>query len=177
MTANLEITKFDPKPRRHWHKRVIYKPLFWFEEFLKRMLFDCRSCGQCILSSTGFVCPMRCPKTLRNGPCGGAFDGNCEVDKTKKCVWVEIYENAADLDRVEMLEKFQPPIDHRLEETSSIVNWLDGRVEGMHLAIKGKGPSLVQLVNIAIHLVIYRIKKFFRAPKFWQKQESHYMDV
>jgi len=78
---------------------------------------------------------------------------------------------------VEMLKKFQPPIDHRLEESSSIVNWLDGRVEGMHLAVKGKGPTLVQLINIAIHLVLYRINKFFRAPRFWQKQESHYLDV
>nr|WP_245947992.1 methylenetetrahydrofolate reductase C-terminal domain-containing protein [Halomonas montanilacus] len=28
-------------------------------------------CGQCILSSTGMSCPMNCPKSLRNGPCGG----------------------------------------------------------------------------------------------------------
>ena len=28
-------------------------------------------CGQCVLHSTGLTCPMACPKTLRNGPCGG----------------------------------------------------------------------------------------------------------
>jgi hypothetical protein len=176
MTANVEITKFNPKPRKNWHRRGIYKPLYFFEEFLKRALFDCRSCGQCILSTTGFVCPMRCPKTLRNGQCGGSYDGNCEVDKSKKCVWVEIYDGAADLDRVEMLKKFQPPVDHRMEDTSAIVNWIDGRIEGMHLAIPGKGPSLVQLINMAIHIVVLRVKKFLQAPKYWQKQESHYLD-
>jgi hypothetical protein len=177
MTANVEVVKFNPKPRKFWHARGIYKTLYFFEELLKRAMFDCRSCGQCILSTTGFVCPMRCPKTLRNGPCGGAFDGNCEVDNKKRCVWVEIYDNAADLDRAEMLKKFQPPIDHRLEETSAVVNWLDGRIEGMHLAVKGKGPSFIQLVNIAIQIMIYRIKKFFKASKYWQKQESHYLDA
>lgn len=177
MSGKIEITKFNPKPKKFWHLRLIYKPLFFFEELIKKILFDCRSCGQCILSTTGFVCPMRCPKTLRNGQCGGSFDGNCEVDKTKRCVWVEIYENAADLDRVRMIEKFQEPIDHRLEETSAIVNWLDGRIEGMHLAIKGNGPSLIQLINIAIHLIVYRVKKFLRSPKFWQKKESHYLNI
>ena len=46
----------------------------------RALLFDCRMCGQCVLSSTGMSCPMNCPKTLRNGPCGGVrADGNCEV--------------------------------------------------------------------------------------------------
>jgi len=177
MACKIEVEKFNPKPRKSWHRRGVYRPLFVFEEFLKRTLFDCRSCGQCILSTTGFVCPMRCPKTLRNGPCGGSFDGNCEVEKTKKCVWAEIYDGAADLDRLEMLEKFQPPMDHRLGETSAVVNWVDGRIEGMHLAIPNKGPALVQLMNLAVHIIIYRITKFFKAPKFWQNQESHYLDV
>ncbi len=177
MTTTIKIPVFNPKPKKFWHLRGIYKPLFFFEELLKKIMFDCRSCGQCILSTTGFVCPMRCPKTLRNGPCGGSFDGNCEVDNKKKCVWVEIYDNAADLDRVNMLKKFQPPIDHRLEDTSAVVNWIDGRIEGMHVALKENGPALIQYINIAIHLIVYRIKKFFNAPKFWQKKESHYINA
>ena len=175
MASKIEVEKFNPKPKKSWHFRGFYKPLYGFEELLKRSLFDCRSCGQCILSTTGFVCPMRCPKTLRNGPCGGSSNGNCEVENTKKCVWAEIYEGAAGLNRIEMLETFQPPIDHRLEETSAIVNWKDGRIEGMHLAIAKKGPALFQLVKMAIHIMFYRCAKFFKAPKFWQKQESHYL--
>ncbi len=177
MAEKIMVKKFDPKPRKGMHLKGFYKPLYFFEELLKRSMFDCRSCGQCILSTTGFVCPMRCPKTLRNGPCGGAFDGMCEVDNTKKCVWCEIYDNAEDLDRVRMLKSFQPPIDYRLEETSAIVNYYDNRIEGMHLAIPGNGNSFVQLINMAVHILMYRIKKFFSPSKYQQKQESHYLEA
>jgi hypothetical protein len=40
------------------------------ERGVKGALFDCRMCGQCVLSATGMSCPMNCPKQLRNGPCG-----------------------------------------------------------------------------------------------------------
>ena len=47
------------------------KPVAAVEKVVKGILFDCQMCGQCSLSSTGMSCPMNCPKTLRNGPCGG----------------------------------------------------------------------------------------------------------
>ncbi len=50
-----------------------------------------------------------------------------------------------ELDRVEMLYKFQNPIDNRLHDTSAVVNWVDNRIEGMHLALPGKGNALGQL--------------------------------
>ena len=57
------------------------------------MLFDCRECGQCVLSATGMACPMNCPKQMRNGPCGGVReDGRCEVQPEMRCVWVEATE-------------------------------------------------------------------------------------
>ncbi len=43
-------------------------PSAGIERAVKGLLFDCRMCGQCVLSSTGMSCPMNCPKTLRNGP-------------------------------------------------------------------------------------------------------------
>jgi methylenetetrahydrofolate reductase (NADPH) len=53
-------------------------------------MFDCRMCGQCVLSSTGMACPTNCAKTMRNGPCGGVrADGTCEVDRSMRCVWLE----------------------------------------------------------------------------------------
>ena len=47
------------------------------ERAAKGFMFDCRECGQCVLSATGMACPMNCPKQMRNGPCGGVrADGN-----------------------------------------------------------------------------------------------------
>jgi hypothetical protein len=51
--------------------RRLERPVAAVERAVKGFLFDCRMCGQCILSSTGMSCPMNCPKNLRNGPCGG----------------------------------------------------------------------------------------------------------
>ena len=60
------------------------------ERWSKRVFFDCRMCGQCVLSSTGMTCPMNCSKQMRNGPCGGVrADGRCEVVPSMRCVWIE----------------------------------------------------------------------------------------
>ncbi len=59
----------------------------------KALLFDCKMCGDCLLSSTGMSCPMNCPKNVRNGPCGGVReDGGCEIEPDMPCVWVEGWE-------------------------------------------------------------------------------------
>jgi len=71
------------------------KPMAAVEKVVKGILFDCQMCGQCSLSSSGMSCPMNCPKTLRNGPCGGVrADGHCEVKPEMRCVWVEAYEGS-----------------------------------------------------------------------------------
>ena len=65
----------------------VERPVKFVERNVKGLLFDCRMCGRCILSSTGMSCPMNCPKQLRNGPCGGVrADGNCEIEPTMPCV-------------------------------------------------------------------------------------------
>ncbi|MFM8717207.1 MAG: methylenetetrahydrofolate reductase C-terminal domain-containing protein, partial [Spartobacteria bacterium] len=60
------------------------------EKWLKEKMFGCKTCGQCILSHTSLICPMNCPKGLRNGPCGGTLDGKCEVIPEIDCVWTRI---------------------------------------------------------------------------------------
>lgn len=86
-------------------------------------------CGQCILHSTGLSCPMRCPKNLRNGPCGGVLqDGHCEVVPEMKCVWVAAWEGSRRLPVWrDHMSHVQRPNDWRLQETSSWENLLTRR--------------------------------------------------
>ena len=99
------------------------RPMGAVEKVLKSTLFDCRMCGQCILSSTGMSCPMNCPKALRNGPCGGVRpDGHCEVHPEMACVWVKAFEGASHMRQGNKISEPQPPIDHRRAGRSS---WLD----------------------------------------------------
>jgi len=90
---------------------------------VKGLLFDCRMCGQCILSSTGMSCPMNCPKSLRNGPCGGVrANGHCEVRPEMKCVWVEAFSGSARIPGgIDALRNVQVAVDRRLQGKSS---WL-----------------------------------------------------
>ena len=81
------------------------------EYSVKGPLFGCRMCGNCLLQETAFICPMECPKGLRNGPCGGSTSEYCYVDKTRPCVWYEIYERSFKLGREELLLEVLPPLD------------------------------------------------------------------
>jgi hypothetical protein len=108
---------------------VAAKLLARVEHAIKGPLWGCQMCGQCVLHSTGLTCPMTCPKTLRNGPCGGVRpDGHCEVRPEMRCVWVKAYERA---DRLplwrEHIDELRPPVDRRLEGSSSWLNLLSGR--------------------------------------------------
>jgi len=88
------------------------KPVAAIEATIKGALFDCRMCGQCILSSTGMSCPMNCPKNLRNGPCGGVrANGNCEVYAEMPCVWVKAWEGSKAMEHGEKILNVQPPVD------------------------------------------------------------------
>jgi hypothetical protein len=88
-------------------------PVFAAEKVIKGVLFDCKMCGQCVLSSTGMSCPMNCPKSLRNGPCSGVRpDGHCEVVPDMKCVWVDALEGARRMRHgMEKIAVVQPPVD------------------------------------------------------------------
>jgi methylenetetrahydrofolate reductase (NADPH) len=98
------------------------------EELTKGALFDCRMCGQCILQQTALICPMRCPKGMRNGPCGGpSLDGLCEVYPDKPCIWVEIYKRSKRFGLLGRMEKAQWPVDWSLQGTSAYGNVLNGK--------------------------------------------------
>ena len=86
------------------------------EKITKGFLLDSQNCGQCIVGFTGLSCPMNCPKSMRNGPCGGVrADGGCEVKPDMACVWVLAWQGNKGLGRDEPpIQHLQPPVDHRL---------------------------------------------------------------
>ena len=107
------------------------RPMATLEKWVKGFMFDCQMCGQCVLSSTGMSCPMNCPKTLRNGPCGGVRpDGNCEVKPDMRCVWVDAWEGSSRMRNGESIRVIQIAVDHSLQGCSS---WL--RVVKQHFGV------------------------------------------
>jgi len=99
------------------------------EHAVKAPIWGCQMCGQCVLHDTGLTCPMTCPKTLRNGPCGGVrTNGHCEVKPEMRCVWLKAYERS---ERLPLwrghIDNVRPPVDNRLKGTSSWLNLFSGR--------------------------------------------------
>ena len=98
---------------------------------IKKPVFGCRMCGQCVLHETGMTCPMGCPKSLRNGPCGGVrLDGHCEVIPEMPCVWVRAERRSRWLPWRGEILKIQPSLDWSLKGSSSWVNALAGHPKG-----------------------------------------------
>lgn len=74
----------------------------------------CARCGECVLAETGGICPLTvCPKGLLHGPCGGSYQGECELERGRPCGWQRIYERLSGLGRLDLFEKFRPPKDRR----------------------------------------------------------------
>jgi hypothetical protein len=118
------------KPPISPRERKISRILLFFEDFVKVPLFGCQHCGECILSSTAFICSQRCPKRLRNGPCGGTGEnGTCEVFPDRKCVWFRIYHRSKLLHRMNMLYRIRKIHNWNLEGTSAWLNLLMKRIE------------------------------------------------
>ncbi len=70
----------------------------------------CSLCGECIIEDTGGLCSLTlCAKQLLNGPCGGAMDGKCEVDKDRDCGWQLIYDRLKAIGKLDLLEKYWEP--------------------------------------------------------------------
>jgi hypothetical protein len=106
----------------------IARPL---EIAIKKPIFGCRMCGQCTLHETGLTCPMSCPKSLRNGPCGGVrANGHCEVLPSMMCVWVKAERRSRFLPWTGSILRIQPSLDWSLRGRSAWVNALAGRGVG-----------------------------------------------
>ncbi|NPA95401.1 MAG: hypothetical protein GXO58_08240 [Thermodesulfobacteria bacterium] len=69
----------------------------------------CAGCGACVLHLTGGLCPVaRCAKSLSNGPCGGSQGGRCEINPDVDCIWQQIYDKLASMNRKDELREIMP---------------------------------------------------------------------
>jgi ferredoxin len=71
----------------------------------------CQMCGDCVLDKTAGICPVTtCPKGLLNGPCGGMWNGMCEVLTDHECAHVRIRQRLAEQGR--LVKGALPPKDY-----------------------------------------------------------------
>ncbi len=106
---------------------VLNRVLTPVEAVIKKPVFGCHMCGQCVLHSTGMTCPMECPKNLRNGPCGGVgMDGSCEVDRSMTCVWFKAVNRSSKTPWAKEIYQRNPAVDWTLQGSSAWVNALTG---------------------------------------------------
>jgi methylene-tetrahydrofolate reductase-like protein len=123
------VTRPDPAAARPVGQGRAARIVAAAEHAVKAPIWGCQMCGQCVLHSTGMTCPMTCPKTLRNGPCGGVrANGHCEVKPEMRCVWLNAYERS---ERLPLwrghIDDLRPPVDNSLKGTSSWINLITGR--------------------------------------------------
>ena len=82
-------------------------------------------------------CPMNCPKSIRNGPCGGVrLDGHCEVKPEMRCVWVEAWRGSQQMLEADTIKQVQLPLNNLFKDSSS---WL--RVVREKVAIRDNEVS------------------------------------
>lgn len=127
------LLRMNPLLQRVGHERLD-KTFVAIEKLSKGFLLDSKTCGQCIVGSTGLSCPMNCPKRMRNGPCGGVrANGKCELAPDMDCVWAAAWEGNKRLHSDGYpIQRVQPPVDHRLIGKSA---WL------REVQLKSKLPS------------------------------------
>jgi methylenetetrahydrofolate reductase (NADPH) len=99
------------RPVRRDEIDLLQKLFMSIEVSIKGAIWGCRMCGNCLLQETAYICPMTCPKGLRNGLCGGASPEHCEVDPSRPCTWYAIYERAEKLGIMDRLLEINAPLD------------------------------------------------------------------
>jgi hypothetical protein len=138
------LVALDPLFRRIGYGRI-ERPVAIVEGGVKRLLFDCRMCGQCVLSSTGMSCPMNCPKELRNGPCGGVRPGGfCEVEPWMRCVWTLAWEGASQMREGQRITAVLPPVDRSLWGSSSWLRVAREKAEALRQAREARRTTIAE---------------------------------
>lgn len=152
---------FMPFKRQPLKKRVLAK----IELAVKGPLFGCRMCGNCLLQETAFICPMECPKGLRNGPCGGSMPEKCYVDESRPCIWYKIYERSFKLGREALLLEVLPPLDWEKAGTDA---WSDVFVQAKKVGVKNIAAGLSSGEAGSVSKTMDSIFRPVRQPDWWQ---------
>jgi ferredoxin len=94
----------------------------------------CQMCGDCVLDKTAGICPVTtCPKGLLNGPCGGMWNGMCEVLVDRECAHVKIRRRLAEQGRG--LKGVIPPKDYSVKRGPGSVNAREEALERTKRAV------------------------------------------
>ncbi|MBK8420356.1 methylenetetrahydrofolate reductase C-terminal domain-containing protein [Candidatus Villigracilis saccharophilus] len=152
---------FMPFKRTTFKKRALAK----IELAIKGPLFGCRMCGNCLLQETAFICPMECPKGLRNGPCGGSTPEKCYVDESRPCIWYKIYERSFKLGREALLLEVLPPMDWEKAGTDS---WGDVFSQAKKIGAKQIVTNLTARESGSVSKTLDSIFRPVRQPDWWQ---------
>jgi 5,10-methylenetetrahydrofolate reductase len=138
------------------------------ERVSKRFLFDCKMCGQCVLSSTGMACPTNCAKQMRNGPCGGVrADGHCEVDPAMRCVWIEAVNGIKHIHgALPAYPTTLAPIDRRQAERSTWAQVIAGDAPTIVAAPAGGSPPLAANANAVSSHEMHAFEQACRTARF-----------
>jgi methylenetetrahydrofolate reductase (NADPH) len=166
-------------PGRRWQppyyafKRESFRArmLAALEKAVKGPLFGCRMCGNCLLQETAFICPMECPKGIRNGPCGGSTPERCYVDTTRPCIWYKIYDRSFRMGRQEMLLEVLPPLDW---EKTGGETWGDVASQVRKIGVRTVVPGLLSRDPQRRSDTWDSIFQPVRQPEWWEGDSQYH---
>jgi methylenetetrahydrofolate reductase (NADPH) len=147
------------------------RTLAFVERIVKGPMFGCRMCGNCLLQETAFICPMECPKGIRNGPCGGSTAEKCYVDETRPCIWYKIYDRSFRMGREEKLLEVLPPLDWDKVGTET---WGDVIVQVKKLGVKPVVQGLASRDAVKRTVTWDSIFRPVRQPDWWQGDAEYH---
>jgi len=123
------------------------------------------------LQETAFICPMECPKGLRNGPCGGSTPEKCYVDETRPCIWYKIFERSFKMGREEMLLEVLPPLDWDKAGTES---WGDVYDQAKKVGVKNIISGFTNREEGSASKTLDSIFRPVRQPDWWQGDSQYH---
>ena len=150
------------------------RALVALERSIKGPLFGCRMCGNCLLQETAFICPMECPKGVRNGPCGGSTPDHCYVDDTRPCIWYEIYERSFAMGREDLLLEVLPPLDW---EKVGSETWGDVFDQIKHIGVRTVVSGLINGQSDKRAATWESIFRPVRQPVWWNGDSLYHPPV